>query len=338
MDKGVGQAPSTANGERSRQSAVSKGFQAGRPPVGVAVTRSPRYPNLFIAGVAKAATTSWYELLGSHPDVFAPEVKEPRFFNPDLTFDTRHGSEEEYLSLYEGHDEEWWLDGSPFYLYSKRAPKLIREGVQEPRILVSLRDPVDRLYSLHSQMLITGAESIEDFEEALEASEERRRGERLPTRLGPREALYYWDIAHYAPHVRRFLEHFEEDQLKFVRFETFIDDPKTTYEQVCGFLGIEPEPDPAIPTGNPHQRLLSTRLRELVFEPPQPLVRALQVFPESWRGQLRALLQDFNRREAKREPMDPDTRARLVEHCRPDVEELEDLLGWNLEEWKTIDG
>lgn len=296
-----------------------------------------RYPNLFLAGVAKAATTSWYELLRNHPDVFAPEVKEPRFFNPDLTFDTRHETEEAYLRLYKGHNEPWWLDGSPFYLYSKKAPAMIQARVEDPRILVCLRNPVDRLYSLHGQMLTTGAETIESFEEALEASSQRKRGKLMPTRLGPREALYYWDIALYAPHVRRFMDHFGDDQLMFVRFETFIDDPRSTYEDACRFIGIEPEADPDIPTGNPHQELVSPRLRELLFQPPDLLVRALSVLPERWRQTLRSQLRDFNRRETEREPLNPGTRRRLVEHCRPDIEELEDLLGWDLEEWKTID-
>lgn len=298
----------------------------------------PRYPNLFVAGAAKAGTTTWYEVLGKHPDVFMPEIKEPRFLNPDVTYDYRVETEEAYLALYEDATDEARLgDASPWYLYSEEAPRRIRERVDDPRVVVVLRDPVERIYSLHGQMLMTGAECIEDFREALEAEEARRRGERLPRRVEPREALYYREAALYAPHVRRFLDAFDEDELLFVRFEDFADDPEAVYREICEFADVDPTVDPEIPASNPHQEIRSTSFREFVRDPPQPVQKVTALFPIAWRDRLREVLKGLNREETERDPLDPDLRRELVEHCRPDVEEVEDLLGWDLEAWKTVD-
>lgn len=296
-----------------------------------------RYPNLFIAGVPKAATTTWYTVLDRHPDVFMPDTKEPRFLNTDFTFDYRVETEEDYLAMYEdAGDEHRRGEASPWYLYSDEAAHKIRERVDDPRIVALLRDPVERLYSLHGQFVMTGAESIESFREALAAQESRKRGRRLPLRIEPLEGLYYWDIAHYAPHVRRYQETFEDHELLFIRFEDFTSDPEAIYREICGFIGVDPTVDVEIPNSNPHQSLRSKRFREFVRDPPRAIQRLTGLFPLAWRDQLRKVLKGVNRKKTERDPMPADLRRELTDHCRPDIEELEDLLGWDLTAWKEI--
>lgn len=295
-----------------------------------------RYPNLFIAGVAKGATTTWYETLGQHPEVFMPEVKEPRFMDPDLTYTHAIEDETDYLALYEDAtpQHERLGDASPWYLYSKVAPQRILDRVDDPKVLISLRHPVDRLYSRHSQGVLTGNESIESFEAALEASQDRKQGKRLPDRMNPREALYYWDVAHYAPHVERWLAAFDADQIRVLRFDDFVEDPQAAYADVCRFLGIDDTFEPEIGRSNPNQEVKSHRFRDLVREPPDAVLSITQHLPVSWRETLRELLKSLNRRQTERDPLDPELRQRLVDHCRPDVERLEEMLGWDLADWK----
>jgi hypothetical protein len=297
-----------------------------------------RYPNLFIAGVPKAATTTWYTVLDRHPDVYMPDKKEPRFLNTDFTFDFRVETEEEYLSLYEdAGDEHRRGEASPWYVYSEEATRKIRERVDDPRIVVLLRDPVERIYSQHGQFVMTGAENIESFREALAASQARKRGERLPRRVEPREALYYWDVAHYAPHVRRYLDTFEDHELMFIRFEDFTDDPRAVYREICEFIGVDPSIDVEIPNSNAHQEIRSRRFRELVRDPPEPVQTVTALFPLAWRDRLREIFKGVNRKETDRDPLPDDLRRELTEHCRRDVEEVEDLLGWDLTDWKHVD-
>lgn len=296
------------------------------------------YPNLFIAGVPKAATTTWHRVLSRHPEVFMPDKKEPRFLNTDFTFDYRVETEEEYLSLFEdAEDEPRRGEASPWYVYSEDAARKIRERVEDPRIIVLLRDPVERLYSLHGQFVMTGAESIESFREALAAQDARKRGERIPLRREPLEGLFYWDIAHYAPHVCRYQETFDDHELKFIRFEDFTRDPEAIYREICEFIDVDPTVDVPIPNSNAHQEIRSKRFREFVRDPPPAVQKVTALFPLAWREELREVLKGVNRKETERDPMPDDLRRELTEHCRPDIEELENLLGWDLTDWKHVD-
>jgi hypothetical protein len=295
------------------------------------------HPDLFIAGVPKAATTTWYEALDRHPQIHMSEDKELRYHDRDLTFHHRVETEEAYRRQFAGADGEHRLgEASPWYYYSETAPRRIRDRVDDPRIIVLLRDPVERLYSLHGQMTITGAEEITDFREALAAQPDRKRGRRLPDLLEPRQGLYYWDIAHYAPHVRRYQRLFDDDELLFVRFEDFTSDPEATYGEICSFLDVDPTVEPRIPSANAHQVPRSPRVRDLLKDPPDPVQRLAAWVPGDWPRQIRDVLWEWNLKQTDRAPLASDLRRKLTEHCRPDVEEVEDLLGWDLTDWKQV--
>ncbi len=297
-----------------------------------------RYPNLFLAGVAKAATTTWYEVLGEHPDVFMSPLKEPRFFDTDQSYTHRIDDEDAYLALFdEASDEARWGECSPWYLYSEAAPGRIRDRVEDPRVIVILRNPVDRLYSMHGQRVMTGNENIESFEEALDASDARKRGERLPERRNPLKALYYWDVALYAPHVRRWMDTFDEDELTILRFDDFVEDPHGTYVDLCEFLGIDPTVEPTFRKSNPHQEVRSHEMRRLHRDPPAPIRWLTGWWPKRWRDTLRELVKSLNRRTTEREPLDPSVKQRIVDHCQGDFDELESLLGWDLSDWRTVE-
>ena len=117
---------------------------------------SDRWPNLFIPGVEKGGTTSLWQHLDAHPDVFMSEVKEPSFFIPD-----RHEAaktEARYLSLFEGREEAWLGEASVRYFYDELAPGRIREAAPDGRILIILRNPVDRAYSAYWGTVRSGYE------------------------------------------------------------------------------------------------------------------------------------------------------------------------------------
>lgn len=296
------------------------------------------HPDVFIAGVPKAATTTWYHALANHPEVYMSDEKELRYLDRDLTFDNRVETEAAYRAHFAGAGDEKRIgEASPWYFYSEVAPREIRQRVDDPRILVFLRDPVERLYSLHGQMVISGAEEIEDFREALAAQDDRKQGRRLPDMLEPREGLYYWDIAHYAPHVRRYQDHFDDHELSFVRFEDFTDDPEATYREVCSFLDVDPTVDPQIPASNSHQVPRSRAVRDFLKDPPGPIEALASRLPGDWPAQARDLIWELNLKETNRDPMPEDLRRDLTDHCREDIEEVEDLLGWDLTDWKEID-
>jgi Sulfotransferase family len=109
-------------------------------------------PNFFVVGAAKSGTTSIYRYLRQHPDVYMPIVKELHWFSR-LEPNPRQGfhpitSEEEYLSLFEGWRGERAIgEASPSYLWDPKAPERIQRSVPSAKILILLREPVDRAFS-----------------------------------------------------------------------------------------------------------------------------------------------------------------------------------------------
>src|SRR5919108_6309578 len=109
------------------------------------------WPNFFIVGTQKAATTSLYFYLKEIPGVYMSQVKEPFYFAPhavqsntsDLIRDKR-----EYLRLFENASGYVAVgEASPIYLWDPDAPKLIHQTVPHARIIMILRDPIERAYS-----------------------------------------------------------------------------------------------------------------------------------------------------------------------------------------------
>ena len=86
-------------------------------------------PNLLIIGAAKSATTSLYNILSSHKDIFAPAFKEPHFFNIDDNFSN---GIDWYSQTYfnKKKNQKYILDGTPTYLYSLKAASLQRKDVK----------------------------------------------------------------------------------------------------------------------------------------------------------------------------------------------------------------
>jgi hypothetical protein len=107
-----------------------------------------RLPNLIIAGVAKGGTTSLYRYLAQHPDICASQNKELRYFDA-----VRYGEPVLPLSSYAEQFQHWAgepyrMEATPGY-FSGGSPVAgaVCASLEEPRVLISLRDPVDRCWS-----------------------------------------------------------------------------------------------------------------------------------------------------------------------------------------------
>src|SRR5687767_12353755 len=151
---------------------------------------------MFIIGAPKSGTTSLFEYLKAHPQVFMSQVKEPNYFAPDLADEgdnmLRHPVDEaRYLDLFAGAGAALRRgEGSVRYIYSRAAPQLIHAVAPDPRIVVMLRNPVDMAHSLYRHMVAAGVEDLPTFEQALDAEDDRHQGRRVPARMNPRLSTY----------------------------------------------------------------------------------------------------------------------------------------------------
>lgn len=276
-----------------------------------------------------------YEYLRQHPQVFMPRRKEPVYFGADLAKRRPLLDEAGYLRLFEPGAGRLRLgEATVWYLYSATAPAEIDAFAPDALIIIMLRNPVDMIASLHSQLLFSGSENLASLEEALEAEAERAAGRRIPPGSRRPEGLLYRRCARYAEHVRRYLDTFGRDRVKIILFDDFRRDPAEVYRQTLEFLGLDPgfQPDFAVINANkvPRSRLLQK------ISSSERFVAATAGLPDPLRHVLWRLTRRANIRLEQRPAVPPHVRARLMAELRADVEVLErlidrDLSGWSLE-------
>jgi len=112
------------------------------------------WSNFFIVGAPKAGTTSLYQHLKNIPQIFMSPVKEPNFFSitniPEDHYLKPIMNSEKYLSRFNGVlNEKIFGEATTLYLSDPKTPNLILKKSPNAKILISLRDPVERLFSNH---------------------------------------------------------------------------------------------------------------------------------------------------------------------------------------------
>ena len=280
-----------------------------------------RKPDFFVVGAAKSGTTSLYRHLIQHPAIFMPKLKEPHFFGEwDLSTGVRNL--EEYLDLFAGIPKEIQAgEATTSYLYSRSAAREIKRFQPNARILMVLRNPVDRAYSNYWDQ----REETLSFEEAL-AAEPRR------IQQGWRYAYHYVEGGRYAEQVTRYLEVFGHDAVRIYLFEDLIGDADNVCRDIFSFLRVDPDHPIDVggaynPSGLPRSvlfhRLLNDRLS--IKEPIKKML------PINLRRSLKESLRAANVRPAPQ--MNPDTRSRLRATFRDDILRLEQLIGRDLSHW-----
>ncbi|MFW6233401.1 MAG: sulfotransferase domain-containing protein [Nanoarchaeota archaeon] len=127
-------------------------------------------PNFFIPGFSKAATSFMYELLRRHHQIYLPEIKETNFFKDETEFKKGY---KWYLKKYYSKikDEKIIGDATPSYIHSEKALQRIKTNIKSPKIIIILRNPITRAYSLYNMKYYNGTENKPTFLEAIESSQ-----------------------------------------------------------------------------------------------------------------------------------------------------------------------
>ena len=201
----------------------------------------PRLPNLLIAGVGKAGTTSLFYYLSQHPQVCASAVKEPRYFR--LDDDSRELEPiESYARLF-AHcgTQRYVMEASPQYFKGgARSVDLIRATLDRPRVVLMFRDPVARMWSEYrfkkSRLTIPAELTFDDYVARCEKVREGRE-----PRTSENEAYYWLAGGAYVDHVGVWFDGFG-DHLAVWFFEHLVQDSPGFIARACRWLGIEDAP------------------------------------------------------------------------------------------------
>ena len=295
-------------------------------------------PNFFIIGTQKTWTTSLYHYLNQHPQIYMSPRKEPHFFEGMHSEFHRPGLRtlpvtnlEDYQALFEGvSDEKAIGEASASYLYSPRAPALIKRSVPHPRLIAVLRNPADRAYSNFVHLVQVGREPLATFVEALQAEYRR-----ILENWGP--LWHYKQKGFYYAQVKRYLDTFGRDQVKIYLYDDLRGSPLSMLRDIFRFLDVDDTfaPDLSIEhntAGVPKNKSIYSMATRLASRNPALKHAILERFlPAGPRRYIK------NKIFVKPPPLPTEVRQQLIYSCREDILKLQELIGRDLSPWLNDD-
>lgn len=289
-----------------------------------------RWPNLFIAGAPRCGTTSLHAWLPAIPGVFMSRIKEPNFFSRCVIGNDHPllkpiRNESDYLQLFSSANGAKFVgEATPFYLEDPEAPTQIKRKSPDARILVSLRDPVERLYS-HYLMMRNNLASMGSFMEEIERGLALQGNRNLAT-LDP-------SIGLYSRQIERYRRVFGDRRFKVLILEEWTRDAARTLRAISAFLGLAPVLNGF--SASPQRRYGEARgpvVRYLFGN--RQLSRASEALvPFRLRKIIRKALLV---KEVPKPPMDPRAREFLVDYYLDDVRRTQWLVGRPLP-WRNFE-
>lgn len=202
-------------------------------------------------GAQKAGTTTLHGWLEQHPQLFLPSCKEVHYFSLNY---------QRGWTWYEAHFHSGLDQGlrcgeiTPYYLFHPAAPERIAETLPEARLIVLLRDPVERAISQYFHARRLGFEKL-SLRDAIDQEQHRLSGAEdvlaLPGswHLAHQEQSYV-SRSNYPLQLARYRERFAPDQLLVLRSEDLFERPEACWEKLLTFLGLQPTPCPPLPQAN----------------------------------------------------------------------------------------
>lgn len=202
--------------------------------------RAIKGPDFVIIGAQRGGTTSLHRYLGEHPDIILPVTKELHYFS--RLYDR---GDDWYRRQFPVRLPEPMITGeaTPYYLPHPHAPRRLHAFAPAAKLIVLLRDPVDRAYSHYQHEVRRGHETL-PFEEALAREEERLRGEQERMLADetydslPYQRFSYQSRGLYAEQLGAWFAFFPREQSLIVESERFYAEPIATVRRVTDFLGL----------------------------------------------------------------------------------------------------
>jgi hypothetical protein len=215
-------------------------------------------PDFLIVGTKRGGTTSLWNWLLQHPGVLpmfpsAENLKSPHYFywhyhrGPNWYRSHFASTPARAVAARRGRGPAVTGEASPNYLYDPRVPGRAGALLPQAKIVILLRDPVERAYSHYKERVRAGVEFL-SWEEALTAEPYRLAGEldRMSADplyySRPMDYYSYRDRGVYRPQVERWLAQYPAESVLIVRSEDLYQEPGRTFLTVTDFLGLRPVP------------------------------------------------------------------------------------------------
>lgn len=280
------------------------------------------WPNFFIVGAAKAGTTSLYYYLTQVPEIYMSPEKEPHYFAPNTAI-VMHNKpiqdKNKYLELFRDVKKEKAVgEASTRYLQDPDTPTLIHQVIPDARIIIILRDPVERAFSDYLMYAYKHASKFRVHK--IMKLNFSTSDLNIPIK-GILEAGFYFG------QVKRYLHTFGLEQVKIIVYEEFIRHAKEKVEEVLRFLGVNQKIHDL--KDEIHNPFIAPRLPFAYSMINSDLINkmAQHLIPSPCRQYLR---EKVLTKKADKPKMVEEDRIYLQNLYRGDVQKLRDLLGRSL--------
>ena len=219
-----------------------------------------RLPDFLGIGTQKGGTTSLQQWLTRHPSVFMPENKELHYFDTES---------EKTLDWYKNQFKDANANQicgeiTPFYMFHPCAPERIKKTIPRARLIVLLRDPVERTISQFNHSTKRGFENL-SIEKALEAEEERLEKGNIYSF----QKHSYFNRSLYLKQLDRYEKLFNRNQIIVLKSESMFEQGKHTIKKLRKFLQIKEEMNIEVPVANKGtltSQKVSNKTRKLLEE------------------------------------------------------------------------
>lgn len=219
-------------------------------------------PNFFIVGAPKAGTTTVYDYLNLHPEVYMSPIKEPHFFSKDIDQSDfinpykkqvslnvenyfnqdrlkekhiAHFSKlDDYLKLFKNSKGKKIVgEASTGYLFSQIAAKEIKKHNPSAKIIIILRDPLERILSHYYADVSGGFQKEQNVIKTIKSDYDAKTKGWGITNL-------YIELSQYKEQVERYFKVFNPNQIQILDFEELQINPQLFFEKITNFLAINP--------------------------------------------------------------------------------------------------
>lgn len=268
------------------------------------VANTDTIPNFIVIGAPKAGSTTLHLVLGRHPDIFVPRLKEPNYFCDDST---HYGDWAWYQSLFADRRSESAVgEASVAYSLIERnpsAPPRIATALPQARLIYVVRDPLTRMESAWRHHRFRGNPVPDSFPEAVRNFRPLLEG-----------SLYWRNLS-------AFRSHFPDRNIHVIIFDELRDCPSVVIERCDRFLGVDPARRPqgaGIPASN-----RSDNFREPRRGVPKDLMAQVKRLPG---GPMRSIARRVMTRPVPRPEWDDASRRWAIEQLRADTSALLEYL------------
>tara|TARA_B100001093_G_scaffold305440_2_gene291510 strand:+ start:68284 stop:69153 length:870 start_codon:yes stop_codon:yes gene_type:complete len=286
-----------------------------------------RQIDFFIAGVQKSGTTTLYDLLSQDSRIFLPSIKENPFFtNPEIQTD--------FLErLYTDYKSEDLIGGAyaNAIFFEDSAKELVNNN-NDIKIIIILRNPTDRAYSAYNYSYRLGIEKCNSFEEALE--NDMRNNYTNYIDIANRTYLKH---GHYYNQITAYTNHIPIEKVHCILFDDLIKDEIGVLKRLYKFLELDYKHNISHVKSNVSSVVKIKWIHKLIFD--KNILKSIyqKFMPAKFQylinHKIVKRIERINKKNTPYNPMNIETRERLIKYYSSHNKKLEELLKIDLKSW-----